>query len=236
MQENLNVSHLSPRKILFHLQEVKNYIDQAIKQNKKEIIVTLNTEMFVDSMKDLKFREIIDQSVVVLESVGICLLYSRKTGVKLEPVNGIEIAQEIIKSGYKVFVLGTKRDIISKAVENLRKLYQSCNIVGYNDGYFVDEDRVIEKINLSQPEVLLVGMGSPKQEKWIYKNMDRLNFNVAIGIGGSIDVWAGVYKRAPFLLRKMKLEWMYRILSDIRRLPRIMKIFKFAMLMLTGRI
>ncbi|MFN3478529.1 MAG: WecB/TagA/CpsF family glycosyltransferase, partial [bacterium] len=73
-------------------------------------------------------------------------------------------------------------------------------------------------------------------EKWIYKNINRLNFNVAIGIGGSVDVWAGVYKRAPFVLRKMKLEWMYRILSDIRRIPRFIKILKFVILMFTRRI
>ncbi|MFN4219317.1 MAG: WecB/TagA/CpsF family glycosyltransferase [bacterium] len=236
MQENLNISHLNPKKILFYFENVKDYIDQAIKQNRKEMIVTLNTEMFIDSMEDLEFKKIIDNSVVVLESVGICLLYSKKMGIKVEPVNGIDIAQEIVKSGYRVFILGTKESIVRRAVENLRKLYENCNIVGYNDGYFADEERVIEEINLSSPEVLLVGMGSPKQEKWIYKNIDRLNFNVAIGIGGSIDVWAGVYKRAPFVLRKMKLEWMYRILSDIRRIPRFIKILKFIILMFTRRI
>lgn len=232
----MNISHLNPKKILFSFQEVKNYIDTLISENKKEILITLNTEMFIDSVDDREFKEIIDKSAVVLDSIGMCILYYKKSGIRIEPLNGIELAEKIISMGYKVFILGTREDVLFKAIEKLTRKYPQSNIVGYNDGYFKDSEEVINKINRAKPQVLLVGMGSPKQEKWIYFNMNRLVFNLAIGIGGSIDVWAGVYKRAPIIFRKMGLEWAYRIFTDIKRLPRLLKILRFTLLITTGRL
>ncbi|MCS7244359.1 MAG: WecB/TagA/CpsF family glycosyltransferase [Candidatus Calescibacterium sp.] len=232
----MNISHLKPKTILFSFSEVKNYVDSVINDGQKRIIVTLNTEMFVDSIYDNEFREIIDNFAVVLESVGVCHLFWKKNGVKIEPINGIDLAEKLIAEGYRVFILGARKESLDKAVQNLRSLYLGSSIVGYHHGYFEDDAVVIDQINKVSPSVLLVGMGSPKQEKWIYRNMYRLNFNIGIGIGGSIDVWSGFVRRAPELFRKAKLEWMYRIFSDFRRIPRLKKLIKFALMTTTGRI
>ncbi|MCX7758801.1 MAG: WecB/TagA/CpsF family glycosyltransferase [bacterium] len=232
----MNISHLNPKTILFSFSEVKNYVDSVINSGQKRIIVTLNTEMFVDSIYDSEFKEIIDNFAVVLESVGICHLFWKKNRVKVEPINGIDLAEKLISDGYRVFILGAKKENLDRAVQNLSSLYLRSSIVGYHHGYFEDDAFVIDQINRVSPSILLVGMGSPRQEKWIYRNMDRLNFNVAIGIGGSIDVWSGFVRRAPELFRKAKLEWMYRTLSDFRRIPRLKKLIKFALMTAMGRI
>ncbi|MCS6955345.1 MAG: WecB/TagA/CpsF family glycosyltransferase [Candidatus Calescibacterium sp.] len=232
----MNISHLNPKTILFSFSEVKNYVDSVINSGQKRIIVTLNTEMFVDSIYDSEFKEIIDNFAVVLESVGICHLFWKKNRVKVEPINGIDLAEKLISDGYRVFILGAKKENLDRAVQNLSSLYLRSSIVGYHHGYFEDDAFVIDQINRVSPSILLVGMGSPRQEKWIYRNMDRLNFNIGIGIGGSIDVWSGFVRRAPELFRKAKLEWMYRTLSDFKRIPRLKKLIKFALMTAMGRI
>lgn len=233
MQESL--AHLKPKFIIIRYQELLDVIDKFIKEKRKELVITLNTEMFVDSMNDKEFNQIINQSVVFLESIGICHLFYKKTGTKVEPINGIDLAERLIEKGYRTFILGTKDDIVCKAVDNLRKKYRDANIVGFYHGYFEDEDKVIDYVNNLGVELLLVGMGSPKQEKWVYRNRERLNFGVAMGIGGSIDVWAGVVKRAPVFIRKIKMEWLYRLLTDFRRIKRAGKLLKFVMMNISGR-
>ncbi|MCS7164892.1 MAG: WecB/TagA/CpsF family glycosyltransferase [Candidatus Calescibacterium sp.] len=232
----MNLSHLNPKTILFSYQQAKEYIDSIIQNNGKEVVITLNTEMFVDSMEDFEFRDIINNSAVVLESNGICYLFSKKNGIKVNPLNGIDLAEKLIAEGYKVFILGSKQENVEAAVKNLKQRYIKANIVGYHNGYFDQSEQVIDYINKVEPQVLLVGMGSPKQEKWIYRNLDELRFNIGIGIGGSIDVWSGFVKRAPDIFRRSNLEWAYRIFTDFKRLPRLKKLLKFAMMTATGRI
>lgn len=232
----MNISHLKPKKIILSLDDFKREIDEIIRNKKKEIIVTLNTEMFVDSINDQYFQTIINDSIVILDSFGVCYLYGKKNGIKIEPLNGIDLAEFLISQGYRIFILGTTEDNIIRAVDNLKVRYPNCEIVGYHNGYFDDDEKVIEKINHANVDCLLVGMGSPKQEKWIYQNKSKLFFGVAMGIGGSIDVWAGKFKRAPYIFRKLRLEWLYRILIDLKRVPRVSKLVKFILLNSLGRL
>ncbi|NLJ37775.1 MAG: WecB/TagA/CpsF family glycosyltransferase, partial [Candidatus Atribacteria bacterium] len=110
-------------------------------------------------------------------------------------------------------------------------------ISGYHHGYFENSLPIIEDINRSKPDILLVGLGSPYQELWIYQNRNLLQTSIMIGIGGSFDVLCGDKKRAPLLLRQMKLEWLYRIASEPRRLKRVIPAFlKFGWMVLKERL
>jgi N-acetylglucosaminyldiphosphoundecaprenol N-acetyl-beta-D-mannosaminyltransferase len=233
LQEYFSLSHLKLKKVLLSFNEALGFVKDCVNNDRKEIIVTLNTEMFVDSLNDNDFKDIINNSCVVLDSVGICYLFNKKTGLKVNVLNGIELAERIMEEGYRVFILGSKQENIEKAVQNLKD--KGFNIVGFHNGFFSNDLDVIDKINVTQAQILLVGMGSPKQEKWLFKNKDILKFNIGIGIGGSIDVWAGIFKRAPILFRKAKLEWLYRTLTDFKRFPRLYKLLKFAVLAKMGR-
>ena len=116
----------------------------------------------------------------------------------------------------------------------MKRAFPGIEIVGVSDGYFSkeEEEKLIERIRMAHPHYLFVGMGVPKQEKWIYGNKEKLRVPVMMGVGGSFDVWAGDIKRAPLLLRKMGLEWLYRALLEPWRLRKVLKLYRFALLLI----
>ena len=110
-----------------------------------------------------------------------------------------------------------------------KEKYVGIDVVGSRDGYFSveEEKKVIADINANKPDVLLVALGAPKQERFINKYRNKLNCKIAIGVGGCFDVISGNVKRAPDIFIKLKLEWLYRGLTDFRRLKRLIAIPKF---------
>ena len=116
--------------------------------------------------------------------------------------------------------------------------YPGIKIVGTHNGYFKSKDvpEIIEDINNSGADLLFVCLGAPAQEKWIDENADKLNVRVAMGIGGSLDVFAGKVERAPEFYCKHGLEWFYRLKKEPWRAKRMMALPKFALtVMLKGR-
>jgi N-acetylglucosaminyldiphosphoundecaprenol N-acetyl-beta-D-mannosaminyltransferase len=232
----IRIANIYVKNLYFSLDQVLSKIEEVVKNNSKLQIVTLNTEMVIDSLSDQKFLDILNNSEIVLESNGVCFYVNKRYNLKINPINGIDLAEKIISNGYKVFILGTKQEILENAVNNLVRKYPTCNIVGFYNGYFKDTNEVIDLINKSKVEVLLVGLGSPKQEFWIYNNRDKLNVNVFMGVGGSIDVWGGYFKRAPYFIKKLKLEWLYRTLQDPKRIKRNLKLIKFLFYFFSNKI
>ena len=117
------------------------------------------------------------------------------------------------------------------AKKNMQKDYPGLNIVGVRNGYFTDdeEEEIINEINASGADILFVCLGAPRQEKWIHKNKDKLKVRVAMGVGGSIDVFAGTVQRAPDFFCKTGLEWFYRLMKEPWRAKRMMDLPRFAM-------
>ncbi|MGB9638207.1 MAG: WecB/TagA/CpsF family glycosyltransferase [bacterium] len=224
---NLKISNIVIKNLYFSIDQVLNKVEETIKNNGKIQIVTLNPEMVIDSLYNSVFLDILNNSEVILESNGVCFYVNKRYNLKINPINGIDLAESIISKSYRVFILGTKQEILEKAVINLKNKYPNSNIVGFYNGYFEKDQEIIDLINSKDVEVLLVGLGSPKQEFWIYNNINKINANVFIGIGGSIDVWGEHFKRAPYIFRKFKLEWLYRTIQDPKRIKRNLKLFKF---------
>jgi len=200
-------------------------------------VVTLNSLGVLDARKDEQFREIVNSAELVVPD-GIGLVWgARVLGYMLpEKVAGIELTTELIKlsgaKGYNIYLLGSKPGVAEKAVQRLLKIYPEARIVGAHHGY-LDEgltEGVIEDVNAKDTDILLVGMGMPKQEKWIYNNREKLKVAVAIGVGGSIDIWADVSRRAPKLFVRLGLEWLYRLLSEPWRYKRIARLSLFVLL------
>lgn len=136
-------------------------------------------------------------------------------------VAGIDLIDEILESPKQLeaFLLGSKPGVAEKAAERMSEKYENVKIAGTHHGYIpVDHEEVISKINQANPELLFVGMGVPNQEKWIIANMDRINANVVMGVGGSFDVLSGNLPRAPRWMRERGLEWLYRIWLEPARL------------------
>ena len=121
-----------------------------------------------------------------------------------------------------------------QAAERMKAKYPGLKIVGVHNGYFneKEERNIISDIKRAHPSLLLVGLGSPKQEKWIYNNLRLTGAKAAIGIGGSFDVMSGNLKRAPKIFCRLGLEWFYRLITQPTRIKRMMKLPKFVLTVL----
>ena len=125
------------------------------------------------------------------------------------------------KESLPVALIGAKPEIIEKAVSNLKSEVENLNIVYSHDGYFDNWNEIMEDLKQVSPKLILVALGSPKQEKFIYEAKHLLNPALMIGVGGSFDVWSGVVERAPEIYQKLGLEWLYRTIKQPERFKRI---------------
>lgn len=156
-----------------------------------------------------------------------------------ERTNGIDLAERIMKKAAQnqmnIFLLGAKPGVAKRAAINLEAKFTGLRSVGTHHGYFNkhgrENDAIVDQINRSGAQILFVCFGFPEQERWITENLPRLkNVRIIAGLGGSLDVWSGDISRAPEKLRRVGLEWLWRLIKDPRRLTRIPDIFGFVRL------
>ncbi|MBN1830540.1 MAG: WecB/TagA/CpsF family glycosyltransferase [Deltaproteobacteria bacterium] len=197
--------------------------------NEKHSIFFLNAHCFNVAQKDDQYLALLKNAGIVLnDGIGVHMA-SKFLGISLkENMNGSDFIPKLIKHacslGKKVFLLGSEVGVAERAKNNLeRKLGDHC-ISGVNHGYILDETEnraVLDGINKSEAELLVVCMGVPLQEKWIERNLDLLeNIKIAVAGGAIIDFLAGKVKRAPTLVQKLGIEWLYRFGQEPNRLFR----------------
>ncbi|WP_317367190.1 WecB/TagA/CpsF family glycosyltransferase [uncultured Tyzzerella sp.] len=214
-----------------NLNEAIGLVLLYLEKNEKKIIFTPNPEFIINAINDREFMEILNKSDLnIADGIGV-VIGARMLGYNIrERVPGFDLVQGVfskIKNTDKtVYFLGASEETITTAKEMMEKKYKGIKIVGTHNGYFKDEEGniIIEKINELNPDLLLVGLGSPRQEKWIYNNKDKLNVKVMIGVGGSFDVMSGNVKRAPKIFIKLNLEWFYRLITQPTRFKRMLKL------------
>ncbi len=193
--------------------------------------VTPNPEIILESQKNEKLASAIRSASMVLPD-GVGVIYaSHILGSPIKNrIPGIDFASALMarlsENGRKVFLLGAKPGVAELAGERLSERYPGLVICGVNDGYFEEDDieYIIEKINSESPDLVLVCLGSPKQEIWMKQNAELLDAGLMIGLGGALDVYAGVVERAPRKWRSMGLEWLYRLIKEPRRIKRMIKL------------
>jgi len=188
-------------------------------------VVTINPEMIIYASKNKEFADIIlSAQLVVPDGIGV-EIGLRILGYRVRRIAGIELARELInvftKENKSIAFVGAKPEIVNKAVENLKNEVKNIDIVYAKDGYFTDDNEVYCELKEKQPKLLLVAMGSPRQEEFIYNLKEFLPNTIMIGVGGSFDVWAGAVKRAPVIYQRMGLEWLYRTIKEPKRFKRI---------------
>jgi N-acetylglucosaminyldiphosphoundecaprenol N-acetyl-beta-D-mannosaminyltransferase len=170
--------------------------------------------------------------LVTADGAGL-LWAARQLGQPLpERVTGIDLMQEACqraaREGWRVYLLGAQPGIAQAAAAKLQGRYADLQICGLYHGYFADqEDAVIVQINAAAPDILFVALGLPAQERFCAKHQHSIKAAVAIGVGGSLDVLAGKVKRAPRFMQRLKLEWLWRLILQPSRLPRMLVIPKF---------
>lgn len=163
---------------------------------------------------------------------GVSLIFYPKFCQSVLPgrISGVDLVQalnnRLQKTDYSVFLLGARSNIAQLASQKLKQNFPQIKIVGSFGGVGEEKgDKITTAIiNKAQPDVILVAYGSPKQEKWIFRNLDRLpTVKIAIGVGGTFDFISGFKKRAPLKMRKIGLEWLWRLMMEPKRIKRIFK-------------
>ncbi len=217
-----------------NMQEAVEKCKEFIRDNAGNLVVTPNPEIVMRAREDKEFMDIINEAELVIpDGIGIIKAANiLKTPLK-ERVAGYDLICNLLEEGkngsISFYFFGSKPGFAEKAKQKLEEKYPNIKIVGTHTGYFKpeEEQEIVDEIKALKPDVLLVGIGAPRQEKFINKYKSEGFFKIGIGCGGSIDVLAGEVKRAPKLFIKLHLEWFYRLLKQPSRLGRMMVLPKF---------
>ncbi len=225
--------------------EAIKHIEKCIETRRIGHVVTPNVDQIVRMEKDTYFRKIVNSAELLLVD-GTPLLWVAKfygTPIK-EKICGSDLVPDLCKvaakKGYRVFFLGAAEGVAARAADNLKKKYSGLIIAGtYSPPFGFEKDqKELDHINQilldSKADLLFVGMGVPKQDIFIYENMKKYQIPMSFSIGAAIDFEAGVQKRAPQWINKIGMEWLYRLLSDPKRMYKRyivddMKVFKLAL-------
>ncbi|MCI6567747.1 MAG: WecB/TagA/CpsF family glycosyltransferase [Dysosmobacter sp.] len=192
-------------------------------------VVTPNPEIVEVCREDpAAMRAVNGADLVLPDGIGV-IKGAAMLGTPLkEKTPGIEFAAHLMgrmaEEGLSLYLLGAKPGVAEQAAENLRKQYPGLQIAGTHDGYFKDDGPVAEEIRHSGADAVFVCLGAPKQELWMEKNGDATGAKLLCGLGGSLDVFAGVVERAPKFWSDHGLEWFYRLCKEPRRIGRMMKL------------
>lgn len=200
-------------------------------------VVAVNPEKIIRAQNDPALMQFLrEASLLIPDGIGV-VIAARLFGLgNIERVPGSELMPEICeiaeRTGHPIFLLGAAPDVNASVASVLSTRYPRLKIAGRHDGYFSNSeiDTILQMINNSGARVLFLALGSPKQEFWMQECLSRLpGIRVCQGVGGTFDVIAGRVKRAPPLFLKLHLEWLYRLLSQPKRLLRQTALPRFAM-------
>ena len=212
--QNINLTTLTINNLL-------EQIKQTINKGNKCKITYFNVNSFNSSFNNNNIKNFyINFNIVHPDGIGI-FLASRflhgKSGLS-ERINGSDLYEHLLtvasENKWKIFLFGDTDETLNKVSTHCPDLV----ITGKCNGYNYDESELIDEINISETEILIVGLGSPKQEEWIIKNKDSIKANVVIAVGDGIKVFAGTKKRGPKFIQKIGLEWFVRFLYEPKRL------------------
>lgn len=207
------------------LRRVEDFIDRGTRPHS---VFAVNPEKNFSVPQDQELHEQFGKAdLIIPDGIGIVLAARLLHGVRLSRVPGVELMDNICalsaRKGYGVFIFGAREEVSRTAAEKLSERYPALRLVGRANGYVEDGEMtaLVGRINESGAQVLFLALGSPKQEKWYARYASSLTtVKICQGIGGTLDTIAGNVRRAPDLWCRWNLEWLYRLLSDPRRLKR----------------
>lgn len=219
---NIEIDNLLMEEVLFE-------IEKLIKLERNAYVVTPNVDHIVQLQYDNVLKEIYKSANLILADgmplIWISKLYRKPIKQKISGSDLFPLLCELsAKKGYKMFFLGAAEGVANIAAEKLMKKYDKLNVVGVYSppiGFeknSTEVNKIKDIINDAKPDILIVGLGAPKQEKFIYQNRMELNVSLSLGLGASLDFEAGKVKRAPKWMREYGLEWFYRFLQEPRRM------------------
>jgi len=223
------------------MEQALDRAQELIARRQSAYAVTPNPEIVMLCRRDETLSEIVRQADLVLaDGIGVVLggkILGRPMAQKLPGIDfAAGLMERMAREGRSVYLLGAKPSVAEEAGRVLAGKYRGLVIAGCHDGYFADDRPVIQSINAARPDLLLVCLGAPKQEYWMYENREKLDVGLMAGLGGSLDVFAGKTERAPESWQRLGLEWLYRLLKEPRRIGRMAKLPLFVFAAVGARI
>ena len=225
------------------MNEAVEKVGSFIEEGGTHAIYTPNAEIMMAAQRDSELRNIlINADMLTADGMGV-VLASKLLGCSVpEKVSGFDLIVEMFKTygtkGLKCFFLGAKPGVADEAAKKVESDYPGVVVAGCQHGYFTTEedDAIVRNINAANADLLLVALGAPQQEKWIYSHMDKLNAKVCAGVGGTIDILAGKIQLAPDIFRRNGFEWLYRLCKEPRRAKRMLDLPRFILRVLLARV
>ena len=212
-------------------EEAGKRMEQLLSQEGCSVVVTPNCEILYAAEKNAELsRALAGADLAVPDGIGVVKAASMAGTPLKERLAGIDICADTLKicaeKGISVFFLGGKPGVARRAAENMEKQIPGLKVAGTADGYFCAEEEplVVRRVAESGAGFAVIGLGSPKQELFMARNALSLGAKACMGVGGSLDVWAGEVKRAPERMTRAGLEWLYRLLQQPSRISRVAKI------------
>ena len=204
-------------------------------------VVTPNAEIAYEAMHDEDLRALLNGADMVLpDGAGVVLASKILKKPLRQKVAGVDFAagllQELSKTGGRLYLLGSKPGVAEQAAQKMLAQNPGLVICGMADGYFKDEDDVVRRINEAAPDVLFVCLGAPKQEIFMQAHQKELHVHLMVGLGGTLDAFAGTVKRAPKWMIRLNLEWLYRLIKEPKRFRRMLRLPKYILAVVAERI
>lgn len=206
--------------------EVLEFINTSLKENsKKYYIVTPNPEILVIADKNPEYKKVLNEAELALaDGIGV-IIATRLMGKRLKQrITGVDLLESVCRrfadQPVMTSYLGAGHGVAELTVERLQKKYTGLNVSWFSQEYS-------DALSSKKTDILFVAFGSPKQEIWINKNLDKLNAKVVIGVGGAFDFISGKVPRAPRILRSLGLEWLFRLIVQPWRIKRQLSLVKY---------
>lgn len=241
MRKTVDITGVKVDSITMHeaLQKIKKFLDSECVKT----IFTPNAEIMMQAYRDKELRDILNTAdMLVADGAGV-VLASKILGKPVpEKVSGFDLVKNSfsLDTNRKIryFLFGGKPGIAEEAQKTILSKFPNVEIAGLRHGYFSpqDEPEIIEQINSSNADILLVALGAPKQEKWIFANKSKLNVKICIGVGGTLDVLAGKACLAPEFMRRNGLEWLYRLIKEPWRYKRMLDLPRYMIIVILAKL
>jgi N-acetylglucosaminyldiphosphoundecaprenol N-acetyl-beta-D-mannosaminyltransferase len=219
-------------------------IEQYIAEGKPHHIVTADASMVMAYRDDPEFAAIVDVADLITPDGAGILWATKRLGTPVtSKVSGVDLSAKCCalsaEKGWRIYFFGAGPNVAEEAAARMMAHHPGAQIVGFRDGYFKPEEEpaIVAQIREVKPDILLVALGIPKQEKFIAKHRDALNIPVMIGVGGTLDVFSGTVRRAPVWMQQAGLEWFYRVASNPnpRRFGKLKQLPRFAQMVLSEK-
>lgn len=216
------------------MDQVLQKIDEMLQKKQKGYIVTADASTIITATYDAKFMKVVqDAAVVTPDGMGIVWAISKLYNKTISKVSGVELGEQLCelsaKKGYKIFLLGAQPGVGEIAARKLIEKYPGCQIIGSIHGFFEQKDNlnIAKKIASLNPDILLVALGMPRQEKFLSEYLSLTNATIGIGVGGAFDVYSQKTKRAPKWFQDKGLEWLWRFVLNPTKIKKVMMLPKF---------